>query len=554
MGGSVPWRPTRGQRPADDGPPLPHELVEHRRHHPAGGPVGPQQRLDMPAGPEAGAAAPGRTVRRRGRACCSGAAGRGRARARRAAPSAADGWSAGPPAPADRRAPTGRPAPGRSGTRPAARSRPRRPDPPASTDRAPGQRMVQRQPDVERLAQQRAAVHTAGRGGGTVSSTAVGDDDVVVGDQPGELVLRDVLVERLQQEPRIARGQPLDQSGDEAARTRRRRRQSHACRRPHRGSAATRRRPRPARSPPRSRSRPAPGPASVSRSPRPTRLHQRHPEPPLQRPSAAATPPTESGAAASATAVTEPRSAEFADAARQVRPSSRPVVLMKPTLQSRCSRLSIVLQHSRAEDGRRVQPRPSAGRPGRRLLGTELPGDRARPRSTSRRCSWWRCASPWSRVPTLLLVPRPAVKLRWLIGTGLGIGVLQFAFLYLGMAAGMPSGLASLVLQASAPFTVLLGRDLPAERLSRRQVVGIVRRGGRAWRRSRSHRGQVGGPAPGGPHPVRRTGLGDRQPLQPTGAGAQAAPPDAVDVGGPAGPDAGRVAGRRGAGQDRRPR
>ena len=31
------------------------------------------------------------------------------------------------------------------------------------------------------------------------------------------------------------------------------------------------------------------------------------------------------------------------------------------------------------------------------------------------------------------------VRLRWLVGTGLGIGVLQFSFLYLGMAAGMPA-------------------------------------------------------------------------------------------------------------------
>jgi len=77
-------------------------------------------------------------------------------------------------------------------------------------------------------------------------------------------------------------------------------------------------------------------------------------------------------------------------------------------------------------------------------------------------------------VPTLLLVPRPRVKLRWLIGTGLGIGVLQFAFLYLGMAAGMPSGLASLVLQASAPFTVLLAGIFLAERISHRQVIGIA--------------------------------------------------------------------------------
>jgi O-acetylserine/cysteine efflux transporter len=76
-------------------------------------------------------------------------------------------------------------------------------------------------------------------------------------------------------------------------------------------------------------------------------------------------------------------------------------------------------------------------------------------------------------IPAVLFVPRPQVKLRWLLGTGIGIGLLQFAFLYLGMAAGMPSGLASLVLQASAPFTVLLAAFAFRERISRRQAIGI---------------------------------------------------------------------------------
>ncbi|GAA1429753.1 EamA family transporter [Microlunatus lacustris] len=77
-------------------------------------------------------------------------------------------------------------------------------------------------------------------------------------------------------------------------------------------------------------------------------------------------------------------------------------------------------------------------------------------------------------VPALLLVPRPQVPVRWLLGVGLGIGLLQFAFLYLGMAAGMPSGLASLVLQASAPFTVLIAGVWLGERITRRQAVGIA--------------------------------------------------------------------------------
>ncbi|GAB3188555.1 EamA family transporter [Nesterenkonia suensis] len=76
-------------------------------------------------------------------------------------------------------------------------------------------------------------------------------------------------------------------------------------------------------------------------------------------------------------------------------------------------------------------------------------------------------------VPTLLLVPRPDVPLRWLIGYGLGFGTLQFFGLYLGMAAGFPTGLASLVLQSSAPFTVLLGALLLHERLGPRRTVGV---------------------------------------------------------------------------------
>lgn len=77
-------------------------------------------------------------------------------------------------------------------------------------------------------------------------------------------------------------------------------------------------------------------------------------------------------------------------------------------------------------------------------------------------------------IPTLLFVPRPKVPLRWLIGYGLGFGTLQFIGLYLGMAAGFPAGLASLVLQSSAPFTVLLGALLLRERVSGRGALGVA--------------------------------------------------------------------------------
>lgn len=77
-------------------------------------------------------------------------------------------------------------------------------------------------------------------------------------------------------------------------------------------------------------------------------------------------------------------------------------------------------------------------------------------------------------IPTVLLVPRPQVPTRWLIGTGLGMGTMQFGLLYVAMATGMPGGLASIVLQASGPLTVVLGAVFLRERLSGRQVVGLV--------------------------------------------------------------------------------
>jgi O-acetylserine/cysteine efflux transporter len=77
-------------------------------------------------------------------------------------------------------------------------------------------------------------------------------------------------------------------------------------------------------------------------------------------------------------------------------------------------------------------------------------------------------------IPTILFVPWPKVKIRHLLGYGLGFGTGQFAFLFIAMDTGMPTGLASLVLQASAPFTVLLGAVFLRERVSGRQLAGIL--------------------------------------------------------------------------------
>jgi O-acetylserine/cysteine efflux transporter len=73
-----------------------------------------------------------------------------------------------------------------------------------------------------------------------------------------------------------------------------------------------------------------------------------------------------------------------------------------------------------------------------------------------------------------LVVPRPKVSWRWLLAVGFFTGTGQYALLYLGLAAGMPSGLSSLVMQAQIPFTILMAGVALGERPSARQTGGIA--------------------------------------------------------------------------------
>ncbi len=58
--------------------------------------------------------------------------------------------------------------------------------------------------------------------------------------------------------------------------------------------------------------------------------------------------------------------------------------------------------------------------------------------------------------PAILFLPRPQIPWSWLIALGLSINVGQFSFLFLGMKVGMPAGLASLVVQSQAFFTLFV--------------------------------------------------------------------------------------------------
>ncbi len=75
------------------------------------------------------------------------------------------------------------------------------------------------------------------------------------------------------------------------------------------------------------------------------------------------------------------------------------------------------------------------------------------------------------RLPALGLPVRPKIPLT-LPGYGLNISFGQFAFLFCAIKFGMPAGLASLVLQAQAFATIILGAFVFGERLQGKAAGG----------------------------------------------------------------------------------
>ena len=76
--------------------------------------------------------------------------------------------------------------------------------------------------------------------------------------------------------------------------------------------------------------------------------------------------------------------------------------------------------------------------------------------------------------PAILLVPRPAAPVLWVIAFGLVFGVLQFGCLFVAMAIGMPAGLASLVMQAQVFFTILLALPFYGEKPNRLRWLALA--------------------------------------------------------------------------------
>jgi O-acetylserine/cysteine efflux transporter len=80
--------------------------------------------------------------------------------------------------------------------------------------------------------------------------------------------------------------------------------------------------------------------------------------------------------------------------------------------------------------------------------------------------------------PALLFVRRPQIEW-WRLGAyGFFAFALQFSLLFAGLAAGMPTGLSSLVIQIQAFFTIGLAMLLSGERPRWQQLGGAVLAGG----------------------------------------------------------------------------
>lgn len=77
-------------------------------------------------------------------------------------------------------------------------------------------------------------------------------------------------------------------------------------------------------------------------------------------------------------------------------------------------------------------------------------------------------------LPAVFLVKPPGNGWKTVLGCGIAMGAGQFGLLYSALSAGMPAGLASLVLQVQTVFTVVIAALWLRERPTRYQVTGIA--------------------------------------------------------------------------------
>ncbi|WP_327132167.1 EamA family transporter [Streptomyces sp. NBC_01343] len=77
-------------------------------------------------------------------------------------------------------------------------------------------------------------------------------------------------------------------------------------------------------------------------------------------------------------------------------------------------------------------------------------------------------------LPAVFFVGRPKAAWKWIIAVGVALGIAKFGLLFTGMAAGMPAGLSSLVLQVQSVFTAVLASLVLRERPGRVRIAGMA--------------------------------------------------------------------------------
>jgi O-acetylserine/cysteine efflux transporter len=77
-------------------------------------------------------------------------------------------------------------------------------------------------------------------------------------------------------------------------------------------------------------------------------------------------------------------------------------------------------------------------------------------------------------VPAVFLLRRPPIPVRWIVLVGLFMSALQFGLLFVAMDAGLPAGLASLVVQLQVFFTMGVAVVVLRERPGARRWAGAA--------------------------------------------------------------------------------
>lgn len=77
-------------------------------------------------------------------------------------------------------------------------------------------------------------------------------------------------------------------------------------------------------------------------------------------------------------------------------------------------------------------------------------------------------------LPAIFFIAKPNVAWRYIVGYGLVFGIGLWGVVNLGIKTGLSAGIASLVLQFSAFFTILLGSWVFKEALTKFQLIGIA--------------------------------------------------------------------------------